>query len=253
LLGVRASDFADAATQYNPGSGIPAGYTNVAAALGEPSSFTGGAFPGPVDPFSPPYLPEQVVSVGAGGSLTLRFDAGIQNDPSHPFGLDFIVFGNAGFVITNGDFTGGGITDGSMFGANDGVTRVSVSADGTTFYELTPSLAPVVDGPFPTDGAGNFLLPVDPMLTSGSFAGKNLAGIRALYGGSAGGAAYDLAWARDGQGLPVALSEVSHVRIDVLSGVAEIDGVAIVPEPSTWVLLLLGGAGLAIASRRSRR
>ena len=40
--------------------------------------------------------------------LTVRLGAPIRNAPSNPFGLDFIVFGNAGFVTTNGDFTGGG-------------------------------------------------------------------------------------------------------------------------------------------------
>lgn len=247
----QATGFADGVLQYQPGSGVPAGYTNVSAALVEPSRFTGGAFPGPVDPFSPPYLADQVVSIGAGGSITLRFDSPIPNDPSHPFGLDFIVFGNAGFIITNGDFTGGGITDGSMFGANDGATRVLVSNDGATFYELAPSLAPVLDGPFPTDGAGDFRLPVNPALDAASFAGKDLSGIRSLYGGSAGGTAYDLSWARDSQGQPVLLQSASHVRIEVLSGVAEIDGVSVVPEPAVWALLLAGGLALALNRKRS--
>ena len=109
-----------------------AGYTNAAAALGSPSRQTvdpdptfGGTFP--VDPFSPPYLSSQVVSIGAGGSLTVHLDTPVVNDPAHPFGVDFIIFGNSGFVITNGNFSGGGITDGSLFANNSGSTRVSVS------------------------------------------------------------------------------------------------------------------------------
>jgi hypothetical protein len=244
-----AAGFADAVVQYTPGSGVQAAYTDAAAALGEPSRATGGAFPGPVDPFSPPYLPEQVVSLGAGGSLTLRFDTPIQNDPSNPFGLDFIVFGNAGFIITNGDFTGGGITDGSLFGANEGMTRVLASSDGENFFELTPSLAPVLDGPFPTDGAGDFHIALDPALRSGDFAGKDMAGIRALYRGSAGGAAYDLAWARDAQGQPANLSSATHLRLLVVSGMADIDGVAVVPEPGVLALLVLGGTAIFVARR----
>ena len=176
----QPSGFANNVLSYNSGSGIPAGYTNASSALGEPSRITPGQFGGPVDPFSPPYLSEQLVSAGAGGHLTLQFDTQVLNNPANPFGIDFLIFGNSGFSITNGDFSGGGITDGSLFGANSGQTRVSVSADGTTFYELTPSLAPVVDSPFPTDGSGNFYRPVDPALTRDSFSGRNLTGIRQL-------------------------------------------------------------------------
>jgi hypothetical protein len=240
--------FANNVVSYNSGSGIPAGYTNASAALGEPSRITPGQFGGPVDPFSPPYLSEQLVSVGAGGHLTVQFDSQVLNNPANPFGIDFLIFGNAGFSITNGDFSGGGITDGSLFGANSGETRVSVSADGVTYYELTPSLAPVVDSPFPTDGSGNFHTAVNPALTRDSFNGKNLAQIRELYAGSGGGTPFDISWARDLQGQPAGLGAIQFVRVDVLSGVSEIDGMAmVVPEPATWALL---GCGLLLLLRK---
>src|SRR5687768_14743038 len=127
----QPSGYASSVINYNSGSGFAAGYTNASSALGEPSRITPGQFGGPVDPFNPPYLSEQLVSVGAGGHLTLQFDSQILNNPGNPFGIDFLIFGNSGFSITNGDFSGGGITDGSLFGANSGQTRVSVSADGT--------------------------------------------------------------------------------------------------------------------------
>ena len=126
------AQFADSVASYTPGSGVGANFTNPAAALGEPSRVN--PFGESVDPFNPPYGTNQVVSLGAGGSLTLRLDRPILNDPSHPFGVDFIVFGNAGFVITNGDFSGGGVTDGSLFGDNLGATRLSVSLDNVTYY-----------------------------------------------------------------------------------------------------------------------
>src|SRR5438034_7355902 len=73
------AQFADSVVAYNPGSGFAAGYTNATAALGSPSRQTvdpdptfGGTYP--VDPFSPPYLSTQLVSLGAGGSLTVRLD-----------------------------------------------------------------------------------------------------------------------------------------------------------------------------------
>ncbi len=204
-------------------------------ALGEPSRITPGIFGGSVDPFNSAYLGSQLVSVGAGGSLTLEFNTPISNSPANPFGLDFIVFGNAGFTITNGNYSGGGITDGSMYGNNTGSTRVSVSMDGVTFYTLNPALAPTVDTLFPTDGAGDFSLPVNPALTNGAFGGQGLAGIAARYGGSGGGAGYDLAWAQDTNGAPVTLNSARYVRVEVLNGKSEIDGMAAVSPAALTV------------------
>lgn len=255
---LTGAPFAESVVLYNPGSGFAKefgsglGFTNVNAVLGEPSRSTPGPLGGPVDPFNPPYLRDQILSVGTGGSLTVRFDTPILNSPSNRFGLDFIIFGNSGFSITNGNFSGGGITDGSLFGATSGSTRVSVSSDNATYYELTPALTPVVDALFPTDGAGNFFVPVNPRLSGSSFAAMDLVGIRTLYGGSAGGTGFDLDWARLANGQPAGLTSVSFVRIDVLSGVSEIDGFAVVPEPGIWTLLV-AGFGVGILSLRHVR
>ena len=247
----RAASFADSVVAYSPGTGIPTGYDNAHAALGEPSRVTPGQVGGPVDPFNPPYTKDQVVSIGAGGSLTLSFSTPIQNTASNPYGLDFVVFGNSGFQIVNGDFSGGGVTDGSLFGANAGPTHVSVSSDGISYYQLTPSLAPVVDGPFPTDGSGDFTKPVNPAITTSSFAGKDLKGIRDLYAGSGGGTAFDIGWARNSAGQPVSLDSVRFVRIDVLSGVSEVDGISAGPEPGVVTLLSCGAAAVLFFLRRS--
>ena len=143
-----------------------------------------------------------------------------------------------------------------MYGNNTGSSRVSVSSDGVTFYTLNPALAPTVDTLFPTDGAGNFFLPVNPALSAASFSGQGLAGIAARYAGSGGGAGYDLAWAQDSNGLSVALASASFVRVEVLSGKSEIDGMAAVApgalmvtqdfssHPLTQGWKLFGDAGL---------
>lgn len=247
-VSANAAGFADAVIAYNPGTGYAKefgsglGFTNAAAVLGEPARVTPGQFGGPVDPFNPPYLRDQLLSIGTGGSLTVRFDTPILNRPGNPFGLDFIVFGNAGFVITNGNFSGGGITDGSLFGANSGATRVFVSADNVSFFQLNSSLSPPVDGYFPTDGAGDLRLPVNPALRGSDFAGRDLSGIRSLYAGSGGGAGFDISWAQDANGRSVDLSSISFLRFDVLSGTSEIDGIVAVPEPAPWVLSLFGCA-----------
>lgn len=231
LTSARAQ-YADAVIAYAPGSGVNPSFTNATAALGEPSRVN--PFGEATDPFDPPYGTNQIVSVGAGGSLTVHLGTPAVSDPFHPFGVDFLIFGHAGFTITNNDYSGGGVTDGSLFGSNPGGTRVSVSQDGVTYYLLNPSLTPAVDGWFPTDGGGDFTLPVNPALTTRDFAGKGLAGIRALYAGSGGGTGFVLAWAQDARGQSVFLPSVSFVRVDVVGGESEIDGFAVVSARPTF-------------------
>lgn len=229
------AQFAREVVHYDPGLGFATefgsglGYTNTATVLGAPSRSTAfGDSESPVDPFSSPFTREQLLSLGTNGVLTVRLDSPIYDDPANPFGLDFVVFGNTGFVITNGDYSGGGITSGAMFGANPGATRISVSANGRDFFLLDPQRAPVVDGPYPTDGAGDFLRPVDPTLKEADFGGLGLAGIRARYAGSGGGTGYDLGWARTATGEPARLGRAEFVRFEVVGGRSEIDGLALV-------------------------
>ncbi len=102
-----------------------AGFTNAASALGEPSRYTPDVqYPSVVSVFSPPFLPEQIVSMGDGGSLTVHFDEPITNDPSHAYGVDLIVYGPAGFCA----WGAGGLPDPAGF-AERGNGAVEVSAD----------------------------------------------------------------------------------------------------------------------------
>src|SRR5215468_2496918 len=186
------AQFAGAVISYDHGTGFAANFTNANAALGAPAA--GNA----VTPFAPPFSTSQIVSVGTGGSLTLQFGAPIANDPGHPFGIDFLIFGNSFFVVTNGSGSSA-TTSGALFTSSIS-TRVEVSVDGATWFTLDPFLAPTVGTLFPTDGSGDPQRPVNPGLTNADFAGQNLAGIRSLYGGSAGGGGFDLSWARDANG-----------------------------------------------------
>lgn len=245
------AQYATSVVSYNAGTGAAAGFNQPGSALGAPSTFTNDPqFPGPVDPFDPPYLKDQIVSIGAGGSLTVQLGASVRNDPGNAFGVDFIVYGNAGFNFN--DFNAG-TTGGDLFGAaTPGSTRVSVSADNVTYFTLDTSVAPTVDSYFPTDGAGTFGKAVNPALANAaSFNGMTLDQIRAQYAGSAGGAGFDLSWARDGSGNAVDLDSINFVRIDVISGKAEVDGIAAVPEPSTWALIGIGAIGLVAKRRRA--
>jgi MYXO-CTERM domain-containing protein len=254
---ITRAQFASSVVSYNPGTGFVSGFTDPTTALGAPSQIN--PFGENTDPFNPPYGTNQIVSVGVGGSLTLHLNTPIQHSASNPFGVDFIIFGNTGFQITNdfdlGTFTfvGTPATDGSLFGNNTGSTRVEVSADGVNWFTLNPSLAPIVDGLFPTDGIGNPLLPVNPNLTASDFSGQTLAGIESLYGGSAGGTGFDLAWAQDGLGNGVNLAFADYVRIDVLSGTSEIDAVSVVPEPTSGALALAGAGLLWFQRRKNNR
>jgi hypothetical protein len=231
----QAATFANEVVGYNPGVGAALNFTNVATVLGEPSRIN--PFNDAVEPFNPPYGRNQILSIGTGGSLTVKFHTPVLNHPRDQFGLDFIIFGNSGFIITNDfdfttfDWVGIPATDGSLFGQSFGETRVSVSRDGINFYQLNPALAPNVDKLFPTDGAGDFQLPVDPSITQNDFSGLTADGIAELYNGSGGGAGYDISWAQNASGQSIFLPEINFVRVDVLSDKAEIDGFAAVKGP----------------------
>lgn len=72
------------------------------------------------------------VSLGAlGGYIEFKFDDGITDDPTNPYGVDFVVYGNA-------------------FNGNPEAGAVQVSENGTTWYELAGSK--YYDGGFSFDG-----------------------------------------------------------------------------------------------------
>src|SRR6266478_6470002 len=111
VLTSQATPFADTVVSYDPGVGFAPRFTGPAAALGEPSQVN--PFGETTDPFDPPYGTNQIVSIGAGGHLVVQFHTPIVNHPHNPYGLDFTIFGNAGFIITN-DFD---VTTGNWVGA----------------------------------------------------------------------------------------------------------------------------------------
>jgi len=229
---------ADRVVSYNPGTGYAPNFTHPTVVLGEPS--TVNPYGEDADPFNPPYGTNQILSIGAGGSLVVRLQKPILNHPRNIDRLDFTIFGNSGFIITNDfdlttyEWIGTPATDSSLFGESTGETRVSVSLDGRHFFALNPELAPKVDSFPPMDGAGDFRIPVDPNLSAENFVGATLDDIRSLYDGSAGGASYDISWAIDARGRRVWLPLVRFIRIDVISGKTEIDGFSAVARAPHW-------------------
>lgn len=247
---VAASDFATAVLGYSPGSAPANGYTESATALGAPERFTGeGLFPQAVTPFQPAFGTTEIVSIGAGGSLTLAFAAPIINDPRNPWGVDLIVFGNS--MFTDGSwplgFVSGATADGGL---------VEVSADGVTWHTV-PGV--VADGLFPTMGftdaapystapgtvRTDFLRPLDPALTLETLSWLPYESLVAAYAGSGGGAGVDLA--------SVGLESAIAVRIVVPADApfhVEIDAVAdVAPEGNAADLDgdgQVGGSDLAL-------
>jgi len=207
-----ADDQAVAVIAYDPGRNAAPGYTDPGAALGGPTRFTGvGVFPGVVSPFNPPYMPGEIVSIGAGGSLTVELGRDALDDPANPFGIDLLIFANAFFI--DEAFPAG--VAGPLFGATG---MVEVSPNGTDWTTL-PGANP--GGGFPTRGyqdSGPFdtlpgrietdaHMPVDPAISPGDVQGFSFAALSEVYGTSAGGLGIDLATA--------GLSAVRFVRISV--------------------------------------
>lgn len=206
--------FADVLVDYQPGSSPSPGYTTPETALGSPARFTGGLFdPMIVSIFNAAWRPDEIVSIGAGGSLTVAFDTPVTDDPLNPFGIDLIVFGNAMFKTV--DAPTEAITNPAVVFSEGGT--IELSPDGVNWFAV-PDLE--ADGFLPTQGClddddpyaiepgevpSDFTLPVDPALTLSDFDGLPYEDALALYAGSGGGVGVDIA--------SVGLSSVTHVRI----------------------------------------
>jgi hypothetical protein len=248
---VLASPFATQVVSYTPGSNVSVGYDDPLSSLGAPARSTGtGPFDGDVTPFNAPYTADQVVQIGAGGELVLRFDHAVTDDPANPYGIDLLIYGNAFLGLSFETF----LADGTVFGEP---ARVAVSQDGSVWIDAAGIFADVLfptlayqdpPGPFSAGGTipTSFTRPVDPSLDVSDFAGLDTAQIALLYDGGAGGLGIDLG----ALGLPW----IEYVRISQLAGdayVSEIDAVADVPGPGASTLL--GVAALALLSRCARR
>ena len=237
---VSATPYATEVISYTAGNNAVSGYTNPSTALGEPERQTGW---GDVTMFNPPWLTDEIVSIGAGGSLVVKFDHQVlDNSETANWGIDFLVFGNAMFTNSGGTASG-------CFAEP---ANIAVSQYGTTWYDIDGIYA---DNLFPTQGftdtssiygsdgstPTDFTLPVDPGI---AWNGKTYSELLTLYNGSGGGTGVDFS----GTGLDwIQYAKVYQDSTDTWS--AEIDAFAdVVPEPATLALLGLGG----LLSRRRR-
>ena len=146
------------------------------------------------------------------GSITVKFDQPILDDPANPYGIDFNVFGNSfyagsDFITDDADLRGHILSGNSAEPA-----RVSVSPDNVNWYAYASG--PYGDTAFPTQGFGwsgdqfdangmgwtsqpmDFTKPVNPALAPIlGVAGQGLSAADAIgaYVGSGGGTGFDLA------------------------------------------------------------
>ena len=126
------AQYAAQVISYSPGTTPAGGFTTAAAALGQPERFTGeGVFPGVVSPFNPPFLSNEIVSIGEGGQITLRL-----SNYALPVGggaLEIGVFESVGIADTNYP-NGQAGSPATAFGPDKAI--VEVSADGIGWVGL---------------------------------------------------------------------------------------------------------------------
>lgn len=259
--------FATQVIGYEQGTGLSASdaaFDDPATTLGEPARMTGldTNYAATVSVFNPVWRPSQAVSLGVGGSLVVGFDTPVVDDPDHLYGVDLIVFGNAGLLAA--DYING-ITGSPAEFLDAGRGKIEVSADGVNFFEIPGVFA---DQLFPTQGyldtgmwdtlPGNapsdFYKPVNPAYTLADFAARSYGEILSMYDGSGGGLPIDLAWAVDAQGQPAGLTSAHYVRVSHVGtdGDTQIEAFVAVPEPATLALFVVCGLMLARQNPRGK-
>ena len=227
VFSLLTNPYADSIVQFDEGVGGSPGYNNPQSVLGEPSRFTGeGVWPGVVSPFNAPWLADEIVSIGFGGSIVVSFDEPVTNDAANPWGIDLIGFGNTGCL--DNSYPNGIV--GGLFSDDGGV--IEVSQNGKEWIEITTVDA---DGLWPTRGyidsqpydsvegsePADFTMPVDPRITLDEVMGLTNNELIELYQTSGGGTPVDLA--------ETGLNQISFVRVSVVENSElsiEIDGMA---------------------------
>lgn len=228
-------------------------FNDPASALGRPTvDTTGDGFSVPLDepvplvPVNAAFRAFELVSIGQGGSLTLKFNHPVEDDPCNPHGVDFIVFGNAFQTVGGGQPWQNGDPNSTFVSRNlfSEPAPVSVSQDGLEWF--TFDVGPSADSFAPTLGRlydpknhdrslGDWnewwgaptdpTVPLDPTWAPADLMGRTVAEAALLYGGSAGGTGFDLA--------ALGLEWIQYVRIENdRSFVPEIDAVADVAPSS---------------------
>jgi hypothetical protein len=241
------NDFVSQVIEYVQGTGVEADWLRPDKLLNDPNNAlgrptlitTGDGWYIPANqnvrvvPVYPAFRYFELVTIGDGGRLIVKFNHHVANDKNNPYGIDFIIFGNASQTMALGQYwTNGNPEQTSVVGsvtAEPGV--VAVSQDGNTWHYF--SGGPYADSFAPTasyewDEVNNVwgqeldpTLPVDPNLTAAGLNGKTVAQVIELYDGAAGGTGFDIN--------ALGLDWIQYVRIDDKTGSTartEIDAIA---------------------------
>ena len=214
--GVFASDFASEIVSLKGQFGANP-YDDPSVALGEPSTYVKASA---TKTFAcsmvysawntTPDGQKVIVTLYTDAEIIVGFDHKVSDDPGNPYGVDFIVYGNAVFKANTDEYVSPD-TDmtvcriASPAGVLDERVTVSVAQDPNGPW-YTFNDGPWADDIYPTNpfawntqtgGWGeklDWLKPVDPNLKLSDFADLTVAEAIELYNGSAGGTGFDLAW-----------------------------------------------------------
>jgi hypothetical protein len=106
--------------------------------------------PIPVNPVYPAFRAHELVFLGEGGFIVLKFNHPVRDDENNPYGIDFIVFGNAFQVIGGGQGWVNGDPAFTTVGPDGFIEPgiVSVSQNGITWYSFTNNISFMAGNPY---------------------------------------------------------------------------------------------------------
>lgn len=232
------NDFASQVVYYDAGQQNDIDYINWLAfndpctALGRPTVDTTGDNDNipvpenvPVVGIYPPFRSFEVVTIGNGGKLILKFNHKVSDDKNNPYGMDFIVFGNTQQIAGGLYFWDNNdpnlfsiessylITDpGKIYVSQTGYTNdindanqwFAMPTDKPYADTWAPTFGRLYDPCEPDTSIGawnlwwgnptNPTIPIDPNLTPDDFLNHTVAYMSKSYGQSAGGTSFDIKW-----------------------------------------------------------
>ena len=191
-----------------------ANFKDAANVLHRPTCYMEGQWGGVVSPYNPAWMAGELLTLEEEDYVTIEFDHKVVDDPKNPWGLDFIVFGNALIEGTKKTYYDEASDPGNWEYTNslaDEKALVEVSADGVNWFSYEDG--PYCDSWAPTQGyiydkanadanlySGNLwwsvttdaTWPVHPDMEASDAAGLTIETLSYRYDGSAGGAAFDI-------------------------------------------------------------